>query len=113
MQELIKNFLYFGAGVAFMTKEKIEELKKDLVDKGKMTQDEGKQFVDELMKKSEKAKADVEKKVQELVAARLDKMKVATTDDLDELRRQIDELRLMVEHGRKHGGRETSSKAGQ
>jgi polyhydroxyalkanoate synthesis regulator phasin len=101
MQELLKNVFYLGAGLAFMTKEKIEELKKDLIDKGKMTQDEGRQFVDDLVKKSEKAKEDVEKKVRELVDSRLEKMKVATTDDLAELRKQIEELRAMIEEKRK------------
>ena len=102
MQELLKNVFYLGAGFAFMTKEKIEELKKDLIDKGKMTQDEGRQFVDDLVKKSEKAKEDVEKKVGELVADKLEKMKVATSDDIAELRKQIDELREMIEEKRKH-----------
>lgn len=102
MQELLKNVFYLGAGFAFMTKEKIEELKKDLIEKGKMTQDEGKQFVDDMIKKSENAKADAEKKVRELVDDRLAKMKVATSDDIAELRRQIDELRaMMVEEKKK------------
>ncbi|HBI15564.1 MAG TPA: hypothetical protein DDY20_08645 [Desulfobulbaceae bacterium] len=102
MQELLKNVFYLGAGFAFITKEKIEDLKKDLIDKGKMTQDEGRQFVDDLVKKSEKAKEDVEKKVGELVADKLEKMKVATSDDIAELRKQIDELREMIEEKRKH-----------
>ena len=101
MQDLLKNVFYLGAGFAFMTKEKIEELKKDLIDKGKMTQDEGKQFVDDLIKKSEKAKVDAEKKVRDLVNEQLDRMKVATSDDIAELRKQIDELRGMVEEKRK------------
>ena len=101
MQEFVKGVFYLGAGLAFMTKEKIEELKKDLIDRGKMTQDEGRQFVDDLMKKSEQAKADVEKKVREVVAEQLERMKVATTDDIAELRKQIEELRIMLEHSRK------------
>jgi polyhydroxyalkanoate synthesis regulator phasin len=101
MQELLKNVFYLGAGIAFMTKEKIEELKKDLIDKGKMTQDEGRQFVDDLVNKSEKAKADVEKKVRDLVDEQLAKMKVATSDDIAELRKQIEELRAMVEEKQK------------
>lgn len=101
MQDLLKNVFYLGAGFAFMTKEKIEELKKDLIDKGKMTQDEGKQFVDDLIKKSEKAKADAEKKVRDLVNEQLDRMKMATSDDIAELRKQIDDLRAMVEEKRK------------
>lgn len=101
MQDLLKNVFYLGAGFAFMTKEKVEELKKDLIDKGKMTQDEGKQFVDDLIKKSEKAKADAEKKVRDLVDEQLSRMKVATSDDIADLRKQIDDLRAMVEEKRK------------
>lgn len=97
MQELIKNLLYLGAGAAFVTKEKIEELKNDLVDKGKMTQDEGKQFVDELLQKSDDFKGKFEEKINEAVTEQLDKMNVAKSDDINDLREQIQELRAMVE----------------
>lgn len=97
MQELIKNLLYLGAGAAFVTKEKIEELKNDLVDKGKMTQDEGKQFVDELLQKSDDFKGKFEEKINEVVTEQLDKMNVAKGDDINDLREQIQELRAMVE----------------
>ena len=56
MKEILKNVVYAGLGAAFLTKEKVEDLTKDLIEKGKMTQEEGKQFVDDLLRKSEKAK---------------------------------------------------------
>lgn len=96
MQEMIKNLFYLGAGAAFMTKEKLEELMNDLVEKGKMTQDEGKEFVDDLMKKSEDFKKTMEKKINDAVAEQLDKMNVATGDDIADLRKQIQELRAMI-----------------
>ena len=101
MQELIKNMFYLGAGAAFATKEKIDEVKNDLVEKGKMTQDEGRQFVDDLVKRSEKAKDDMEKKVQDLVAEQMDKMNMATKDDLADLQKQVQELRKMLEKTKK------------
>lgn len=97
MQELLKNLLYLGAGAAFITKEKVEELKNDLVDKGKLTQDEGKQFVDELLQKSDDFKNKFEEKINEAVTDRLEKMNVAKSDDIADLRAQIQELRAMVE----------------
>ena len=33
MKETLKNILYTGIGIAFLTKDKIEELKADLVEK--------------------------------------------------------------------------------
>lgn len=101
MQELIKNFIYLGAGAAFATKEKIETVKNELVEKGKMTQDEGKQFVDDLMNKSEKAKEELETKIREMVAEQLDKTSMATKDDIADLQKQILELRKMLEKTRK------------
>ncbi|MCL7489197.1 MAG: hypothetical protein M8357_13600 [Desulfobulbaceae bacterium] len=101
MQEMIKNLFYLGAGAAFVTKEKIEELKNELVEKGKMTQDEGKKFVDELMKKSEDMKKEIDDKINRTVTERLEKMNVATGDDLADLRQQIQELRALVEKPKK------------
>jgi len=101
MQDLLKNLLYLGAGAAFVTKEKIEELKNDLVDKGKLTQDEGKQFVDDLLKKSDDIKGKFDEKIREIVAEQLEKLKVAKSDDIADLRAQINELREMVEKQQK------------
>jgi polyhydroxyalkanoate synthesis regulator phasin len=104
MQEFIKDIFYLGAGAAFVTKEKIEELKKDLIEKGKMTQDEGKQFVDDLLKKSEKARKDLEKRIQDTVVEQMKKMNVATGDDIADLKKQIRELRKMIEKEQKTEG---------
>lgn len=101
MQELLKNLLYLGAGAAFVTKEKIEELKNELVDKGKLTQDEGKQFVDDLLNKSDDIKGKFEEKIQKVVIAQLDKLNVAKSEDIAELRTQIQELRVLVEKKQK------------
>lgn len=97
MQELLKNLLYLGAGAAFVTKDKIEELKNDLVDKGKLTQEEGKQFVDDLLNKSDDIKNKFDEKISEVVAEQLDKMNVAKSDEINDLREQIQELRALVE----------------
>lgn len=104
MQELIKNMFYLGAGAAFATKEKIDEVRNDLVEKGKMTQDEGRQFVDDLVKRSEKAKDDLEKKVQDVVAEQMAKMNMATKDDVADLQKQVQELRKMLEKTKKSAG---------
>ena len=97
MKDLLRDIFYIGAGAAFMTKEKVEELKKELIEKGKMTQEEGKQFVDDMVKKSEDAKSQLEKKVQDGVNEQLQKMNVASREDVDELRSKIEELKAMVE----------------
>ncbi|MDW7772436.1 MAG: phasin family protein [Desulfobulbaceae bacterium] len=93
MKDLIRDIFYLGAGAAFMTREKIEELRKELIERGKMTQEEGKQFVDDLMKKSEDVKQEMEKKVQDTVAEQMRKMNVATRNEIEELRAEIEILK--------------------
>jgi len=93
MKEMLKNIVYAGLGVAFLTKDKIEELKDELLEKGRLSQDEGKQFVDELVNRSEKAKEQLNQWLEKKVAERLDHLKLATKDEVAALRASIDELR--------------------
>jgi polyhydroxyalkanoate synthesis regulator phasin len=96
MKEMLKNILYAGIGAAFLTKEKIEELKSELIEKGKMSQEEGKQFVDELLRKSEKAKDQLELWINKRVEDRVDQFNLATKDEVAELRRKIEELQVAL-----------------
>ncbi len=99
MKEMLKNALYTGLGAAFLTKEKIEELRKDLIEKGKMSQDEGKQFVDDLIRKSEKAKDQLNLWINKRVEERIDQLNLATKDEIAELRRKIEELQVAINKG--------------
>ncbi len=96
---MLKNVLYTGLGAAFLTKEKIEELRKDLIEKGKMSQDEGKQFVDDLIRKSEKAKDQLNLWINKRVEERIDQLNLATKDEIAELRRKIEELQVAINKG--------------
>ena len=96
MKEVIKNVVYAGVGAAFLTKEKIEEIKGDLVDKGKLSQEEGKKFVDELVGKSEKAKEQLNLWINMRVEERIKQLNLATVEDVNELRRQVEELQVAL-----------------
>ncbi len=89
MIELIKKAMLTGLGVASLTKEKVEEVANDFIEKGKMTEQEGKKLVDELMARSEESKEDIKKQVDELVGKAIDKMDIATKDDIAALRAEI------------------------
>ena len=82
MFDLIKKAMFTSLGLAYMTKEKLEELSNDLIEKGKLSEKEGKEFVEELKKKSEEAKKGAQEQIEKVVATTLKKMKVATQDDL-------------------------------
>ena len=96
MKELLKNVVYAGVGAAFLTRDKIEEVRGELVEKGKMTKDEGKEFVDDLIKRSESAKDQLELWLTRQVEDRVNQLNLATTDEVADLRRQIEELQVAI-----------------
>lgn len=97
MIELIKKALLTGVGVAALSKEKVEELAKDIVEKGKMTEQEGQKLVDQLLISSEEARQDLQKQIETKVEAVLEKMNLAKKSELDVLRLEIEELRKKLE----------------
>jgi len=96
MKDLLKNVVYAGVGAAFLTRDKIEEVRGELVEKGKMTKDEGKEFVDDLIKRSESAKDQLELWLTRQVEDRVNQLNLATTDEVADLRRQIEELQVVI-----------------
>ena len=92
MFELIKKAMLAGVGLAAVTKDKVEELARELTEKGEMSEKEGKELIDELLKKSEQARKDLETKVEDTVLKVLGKMAVATKEDIDSLSERIKNL---------------------
>lgn len=97
MKELLQNIMYAGIGAATLTKEKLEELQDELIEKGKMSRDEGKQFVDELRSKSEKAKEQLDQWITRRVDDQVKQLNLASKDEIAALRQKVDELRALLE----------------
>ena len=96
MKELLKSIVYTGIGAAFLTKEKIEELKDDLVEQGKINQDEGKKFVDELAKKTASIKDSLDLKISQIIERKIKELDIPTNADFADLQRQVEELQIAL-----------------
>jgi polyhydroxyalkanoate synthesis regulator phasin len=92
MFDLMKKAIFTGLGLAFMTKEKVEEFSKELVEKGKLSETEGKEFIDELQKKSDEARKKLEEQIENAVNNTLKKMNIATRDDILRVEKQMAKL---------------------
>jgi polyhydroxyalkanoate synthesis regulator phasin len=92
MIELIKKAMLTGLGVASLTKEKIEEIGRDFIDQGKLSQQEGEKLMEELQARADESKQEIKKQIEERVDEILRKMKLVKVSDLDELKRQLKEL---------------------
>ncbi len=96
MKELFKNMLYTGVGAAFLTRDKLDEIRKDLVDRGNLTKEEGKEFVEDLLKKSNSARDQLEIWMGRQVEERIKGFNLATTDEVAELRLKVEELQVAL-----------------
>ena len=75
-----------------MTRDKVEELAKELTRKGELSEKEGKELIDDLLKKSERARKDLEAKIEGLVREAMGKLNVATKKDIAQIDAKIKRL---------------------
>lgn len=92
MKESVRKIGLIGAGLWAMTEDKMNELVKDLVDKGDISKEEGKKAVQELIDESKKQTIDLEKKVSEKIQDAMSKKDIFTKKDMDELESRIKDL---------------------
>ena len=99
MVDLIKKAFYTGLGLAVLTKEKAEELVKDIAQQAKLSEHEGKELMDSLMKQSDQARQDFQGKVDEAVLAVVNRLHLATRDEVASLRAKVEELSAKLGQG--------------
>jgi polyhydroxyalkanoate synthesis regulator phasin len=97
MVELLKKSIYATIGIALMTREKAEEIGKKVAAEAKLSESEGKQFVDELLKRAEETRASFEKLVALQVETVLHKVNIPTRTELDAVNRRLRALESAAE----------------
>ncbi len=89
MIELIKKAFYTGLGAAELTREKVEDLARELSEKGKVSESEVRKFVEEMVNKSQERKEQVKKQLEKITEDALEKMNLASRDDLEALEKRL------------------------
>jgi polyhydroxyalkanoate synthesis regulator phasin len=100
MPELIKKTLLAGVGLALKTWDEVEDLAKELVDKGKMTEKDGSKFLKDLQKRYEETQKKLEVRVERTVKDFLKKANVVTSDELKAVKKEVRELKKMISSDR-------------
>ena len=99
MIELVKKAMFTGIGLMSLTKDKVEEVAQEFVEKGKMSKQEGEKFVGDLLKRSEESKQDLKKQVEKSVNSLVGKMDLATKSDVAALRKELAKIKAKLEAG--------------
>lgn len=96
MIDSIRNTVLAGLGAASFTKEKFEEVFKDLVEKGKLTKDEADGYIEKLSQEGQEAfnkvTGEASKKMDELLRMG----PFATAADLKKLEKRITDLEAQI-----------------
>lgn len=92
MKKLLKKSLLIGMGVFSLTREKAEKLVQELEEKGEVSSDEAKEFVNELVDRGQQERSALNK----AVASELDRLKnmtgLVTKKDLAGLEERLQKL---------------------
>jgi polyhydroxyalkanoate synthesis regulator phasin len=83
-----------------LTKEKAEELVNELTQQAKLSEQEGKELFDSLLKQSEQARESFQTKIDEGVLSVVKRLNLASKDEVETLRAKVDELSARIERER-------------
>ena len=96
MPDLIKKTLMTGVGLALKTWDEVEDLAKELIDKGKMSEKDGRKFTKDLQKRYEDTQKKLEARVEKMVKEFFKKADVVTTDELKALKKEVRDLKKII-----------------
>jgi polyhydroxyalkanoate synthesis regulator phasin len=99
MLNIIKKSMLTGIGLALIAKDEVEDLARELVNKGKMSENEGTKFLEDLQKRYDETQIKLEEKVQKAVKDFMKKADVVTGDELKGLKKEIRELKKAISEG--------------
>lgn len=96
MLNIVKKSMLTGIGLALIAKDEVEDLAKELVNKGKMSENEGTRFLEDLQKRYDETQKKLEEKVQRAVKDFMKKADVVTRDELKGLKKEIRDLKKAI-----------------
>ena len=89
MKELLHKAWLFSVGMFDFTKEKVEGLVREMVQRGEITQQESPEAVKQLLAKAQDAQQALWEKVKELTKAAIDEINVAKASELEALEKRV------------------------
>ncbi|MFO7667090.1 MAG: phasin family protein [Desulfobacterales bacterium] len=96
MLDLVKKAMLTGVGFAVKTWDEVEKIAKDMAKKSRMSEKEGKKFLDDVRKKYDEAQEKLETKAEKKIKDLLKRGNIATSDDIRSLKKEISELKNKI-----------------
>lgn len=93
MFELLKRSVLTGIGLALKTREEAEDLVKEIIKQGELSEQEGHKFLEDLLQRYDESRMKLEDKIEKSVREFLKKADVVTGDELKALKKEIRDLK--------------------
>lgn len=91
--EMMKKVMLTGIGLALKTRAEMEALTKEVIKASKMGEAEGKKFINDVMKKYDKAKKDMDQKIRKGIADYMAETDIASKKELNALKKEVANLK--------------------
>lgn len=92
MEDLFKKFLYTGVGLVSHNAELLQKNVKELIDKGRLSEEEGRKVVDDLIDDTNNKREEFEDRLKGLVDGILGKLDLPSREEVSSLKSRIAEL---------------------
>jgi poly(hydroxyalkanoate) granule-associated protein len=96
MLEDVKKAMMASLGAVFLTRQKVEEITRKLVDEAKLSPEEAQRLTEELIGTGERQWGEVEKSFSKAMQRGLATMQVASRSEVGDLRAKIEDLEKRV-----------------
>lgn len=96
MFDIMKKGMLAGIGLALKTWDEVEDMVQEIQKKGEMSEAEGRKFFEDVQKKYAEAQDKLEKRVEQTAKDFLKKTHIVTSDELKELKKEIRELKSII-----------------
>ena len=98
MEKLIKKALYTGVGMVAATTECLQHVVDDLVERGKLSEEEGKKVVDDVIKNTETHRSQYESRFKRIVDSAYEKLNIPVpqSDTINKLEKRVKSLEVKL-----------------
>ena len=96
MLNILKKSLLTGIGLALIAKDEVEDLARELAQKGQMSEKEGGKFIKDLQERYDDTQKRLEEKVETAVKEFMKRADFVTTDELKGLKKEIRDLKKAI-----------------
>ena len=96
LENIIRKTLYTAVGIVAGTTERLQKVIDDLVSKGKLSEEEGKKVVDDVVKTSENRRDEYEGRFRNIVDGVLSKLNLPQGDAYEKLEKRVKSLEVKL-----------------